>query len=368
MIKTDFIDRLISERKELQEKYFKLKDYLYKNMKNIDNGNINNDSNDFDLLQKQYEIMGDYLIILNIRIRRAVEKYGMSTNLALTEDNETDNWDTHTTWDSLWIDLIDKSIKNGINYITCKNFKIYKIINRNSLYEINDTEVVPFYVEDKKNNIYETLKLIKNKDIEGQKLKAKYNDIEIPWGVTTLDVLIQDTNFKDKYLQHEDTDEELIETFTNGFNYVKGQIVEISLTGFGRIPAIVTNINDRDINGHLTYDIVILLGERNKSAIKSKERYLWRFTEKADENTINNFNKLIEILYNPVYGYDEYFIKDSEIDSICYLTGTTLISYNLNQINPNKVSPLSDPATEVQFTNTVDDNAVLKEADDNEHF
>ncbi len=334
----EFIDRLIIEREELQDKYFKLKNYLFSNMKNNDN-----DTNyDFDLLQKQYEIMGDYLIILNIRIRKAIEKYGMNTNLTLIED-----------WDSLWMDLIDKCILNKISYISTTNFKIYQIINRNSLYEINDTDVVPFYV---KHHINTSLKLIKNKNTKNTKntteeikLKAKIDNVEIPWSVATLEVLIKDDNFKNKYLHHEETEDELIRTFTDGFNYIKGQIVELSLTGFGRVPAVVININDRDVNGHLTYDIVLFIGERNKSAIKSKERYLWRFTEKADENTISNFNKLIEIIFNPKYGYDELFSKDYEIDTLCYLNENSIVSYNLNQINPNT------------------ENVVLKEADDNEH-
>ena len=167
-------------------------------------------------------------------------------------------------------------------------------------------------------------------------MKASVNNIEIPWGVTTLEVLIKDTKFKNKYMYHEEDDAELIKTFTDGFNYIKGQIVEISLTGFGKIPAIITNINDRDVNNHLTYDIVILFGGRNKSVIKSKDRYLWRFTEKADENTIDNFNKLIEIIFNPSYGYDEFFARDVELGTICYLSGTSIVSYNLNQINPKK--------------------------------
>ena len=166
-------------------------------------------------------------------------------------------------------------------------------------------------------------------------MKAQINGIEIPWSVTTLEQLQQSPGFMELYLHCED-ELELIETFTNGFNYLKGQIVEISLTGFGRVPAIVTKVNNRDENDHLTYNIVILLGERNKSAIRSEERYLWRFTEKADENTIKNFNTIIETLFNPNYGYDEFFVKDFEIDTICYLTETSIISYNLNQINPNK--------------------------------
>ena len=172
-------------------------------------------------------------------------------------------------------------------------------------------------------------------------MKVKVNNIEIPYGITTLDVLINETNFKNKYMHHEENDAELIKTFTDGFNYIKGQIVEISLTGFGKVPAIVTKVNDRDENGHLTYDIVILIGERNKSAIKSTERYLWRFTEKTDENSINNFNKLIEILYNPKFGYDEFFVQDYGINTICYLSGESIISYDLTNINPNKKSDLN---------------------------
>lgn len=169
-------------------------------------------------------------------------------------------------------------------------------------------------------------------------MKAQINGIDIPWSVATLEQLQQSPSFMELYLHSED-ELELTETFTNGFNYLKGQIVEISLTGFGRVPAIVTKVNDRDLNGHLTYDIIILLGERNKSAIRSEERYLWRFTEKANENTIKNYNTLIETLFNPDYGYDEFFeffVNDFKIDTICYLSGTSIVSYNLNQINPKK--------------------------------
>ena len=166
-------------------------------------------------------------------------------------------------------------------------------------------------------------------------MKAQINGINIPWSVATLEQLQQSPSFMELYLHSED-ELELTETFTNGFNYLKGQIVEISLTGFGRVPAIVTKVNDRDINGHLSYDIIILLGERNKSAIRSEERYLWRFTEKANENTIKNYNTLIETLFNPDYGYDEFFVNDFETDTICYLSGTSIVSYNLNQINPKK--------------------------------
>lgn len=166
-------------------------------------------------------------------------------------------------------------------------------------------------------------------------MKAQINGIDIPWSVATLEQLQQSPSFMELYLHSED-ELELTETFTNGFNYLKGQIVEISLTGFGRVPAIVTKVNDRDINGHLAYNIIILLGERNKSAIRSEERYLWRFTEKANENTIKNYNTLIETLFNPDYGYDEFFVNDFEIDTICYLSGTSIVSYNLNQINPKK--------------------------------
>lgn len=166
-------------------------------------------------------------------------------------------------------------------------------------------------------------------------MKAQINGLDIPWSVATLEQLKHSPNFMELYLHGED-ELELIKTFTDGFNYLKGQLVEISLTGFGRIPAIVTKVNDRDINGHLTYDIIILLGERNKSAIRSEKRHLWRFTEEADENTIKNYNTLIETLFNPDYGYDEFFVNDFKINTICYLSGTSIVSYNLNQINPKK--------------------------------
>ena len=195
-------------------------------------------------------------------------------------------------------------------------------------------------------------------------MKAQINGIDIPWSVATLEQLQQSPSFMELYLHSED-ELELTETFTNGFNYLKGQIVEISLTGFGKVPAIVTKVNDRDINGHLSYDIIILLGERNKSAIRSEERYLWRFTEKANENTIKNYNTLIETLFNPDYGYDEFFSHDYGIDTICYLSGTSIVSYNLNQINPNKprgLTPCCNPIDEATYLPKV----ILKEVDDNE--
>lgn len=195
-------------------------------------------------------------------------------------------------------------------------------------------------------------------------MKAQINGIDIPWSVATLEQLQQSPSFMELYLHSED-ELELTETFTNGFNYLKGQIVEISLTGFGRVPAIVTKVNDRDINGHLTYDIIILLGERNKSAIRSEERYLWRFTEKANENTIKNYNTLIETLFNPDYGYDEFFSQDYGIDSICYLSETSIVVYDLRQINPNKprgLTPCCNPIDDVAYLPKV----ILKEADDNE--
>lgn len=193
-------------------------------------------------------------------------------------------------------------------------------------------------------------------------MKAQINGIDIPWSVATLEQLQQSPSFMELYLHSED-ELELTETFTNGFNYLKGQIVEISLTWFGRVPAIVTKVNDRDLNGHLTYDIIILLGERNKSAIRSEERYLWRFTEKANENTIKNYNTLIETLFNPDYGYDEFFIKDFEIDTICYLSETSIVVYDLRQINPNKprgLTPCCNPIDDVAYLPKV----ILKEVDD----
>lgn len=198
-------------------------------------------------------------------------------------------------------------------------------------------------------------------------MKAQINGIEIPWSVTTLEQMLNSPEFKELYYYHEETDEDLVKTFTDGFNYLKGQIVEISLTGFGKVPAIVTKVNDRDENGHLTYDIVLLIGERNKSAMRSNERYLWRFTEKVDDQTIPNFNTLIEKLFNPKYGYDEFFSQDYGIDSICYLSETSIVVYDLRQINPNKprgLTPCCNPIDDVAYLPKV----ILKEADDNEHF
>ena len=147
----EFINRMINEREELENKYSKLKEYL--NV--IDNKTY--DSNDFDLLQKQYEIMGDYLVILNIRIRRAIEKFGTQTDLILNVNN-TNNWTKE------WCEMIDNSILNKNYYICCnKDFKIYKINNRDSILLINDTNVIPFYKNDIKDiNKEKSLKIIKN--------------------------------------------------------------------------------------------------------------------------------------------------------------------------------------------------------------
>lgn len=143
----EFINRMINEREELENKYYKLKEYL--NV--IDNKTY--DSNDFDLLQKQYEIMGDYLVILNIRIRRAIEKFGTQTDLILNVNN----------WTKEWCDMIDNSILNKNYYICCnKDFKIYKINNRDSILLINDTNVIPFYKNDINDNKVNSLKIIKN--------------------------------------------------------------------------------------------------------------------------------------------------------------------------------------------------------------
>ena len=147
----EFIDRLIIEREELEIKYYKLKKYLFDNMNNID---TSSDNTDFDLLKNQYEIMGDYLTILNIRIRRAIEKFGQQTELILDENK----------WDWQWIDLIDICILNKINYISCANFKIYQIannVNKDIIYEINDTEVVPFYMDKNNDNEYKSLRILK---------------------------------------------------------------------------------------------------------------------------------------------------------------------------------------------------------------
>ena len=73
-----------------------------------------------------------------------------------------------------------------------------------------------------------------------------------------------------------------------------------------------------------------------RAQLEAKKDTYWRFTEKANENTIKNFNTLIETLFNPDYGYDKFFVNDFEIDTICYLSGTSIVSYNLNQINPKK--------------------------------
>lgn len=130
-----------------------------------------------------------------------------------------------------------------------------------------------------------------------------------------------------------DTDsmEELIKEFKDGYHYLKGQIVEISLTGFGRIPVIVTNVNPQDENGHFSYDIIILLGERNKSFIESKGRYLWRFTEKANEQTLENIQRLTSKLFTKEYQYGEIF-KDIDLDELCYQDGEQIVKIQVSDL------------------------------------
>ena len=171
-------------------------------------------------------------------------------------------------------------------------------------------------------------------------MKAQLNGIEIPWSVTKLEQLEQSPSFTKVY-SHGEYGLELIETFTSGFNYLKGQLFEVGLTGVGRTPAIITKVNDRDENGHLTYDILILLGNRTKSSIQSKERYIWRFAERQNDETIENFNKLISAIFTPEYGYDVYFSHEYGLDSICYLIGDSIISYDLNQIKSKQPEPIN---------------------------
>lgn len=137
-----------------------------------------------------------------------------------------------------------------------------------------------------------------------------------------------DESLNDMY--DEGSREETIESFTNGFNYLEGQIVEISLTSVGRVPAIVTKVNDRDENGHLSYDIVVLIGERNKSALNGEKRYLWRFTEKPNSKTKDNISNVLKTLFNPSLGYNEHFISDYGIEALCYIDETgMMIIYDL---------------------------------------
>lgn len=128
-----------------------------------------------------------------------------------------------------------------------------------------------------------------------------------------------------------DSIEELIKEFKDGYHYLKGQIVEVSLTWFGRIPVIVTNVNQPDENGHFSYDIIILLGERNKSFIESKNRYLWRFTEKANEQTPENIQKLTTKLFTREYQYGELF-KDINLEELCYQDGDQIVKIPVSDL------------------------------------
>lgn len=150
------------------------------------------------------------------------------------------------------------------------------------------------------------------------------------YSVMTLDQFVKLDEVKDLYLDNViETEEELIKSFNDGFNFVKGQIVNINLTGCGSTPALVTKINDRDINGHLSYDVFVFIGEGTKSFIKTEERYLWRFVEKPNENSVQKYKNLIEVLMTKEFQYDKFFEVETDLKNVCYLNDNTLISYKI---------------------------------------
>lgn len=107
------------------------------------------------------------------------------------------------------------------------------------------------------------------------------------------------------------TDQNISDSFNDKFNFLVGQVIELELYNGGTIPSIVTKIHEPDENGHNSYDIVFLIGKRNVSVIKNKERYIWRyvpkkfnvkrikkFIEEINDNTTSKFSEFRKDLFN----------------------------------------------------------------------
>lgn len=145
--------------------------------------------------------------------------------------------------------------------------------------------------------------------------------------------------------------EQLIEEFNKGYHYLTGQIVEITLTGLGRIPVVVTKVHQKDINGHYTYDIMMLIGDRMKSTVKSTERYLWRFTETPNEDTMTNIMKLVDVLFDENNQYGQLFEYDDTLPAeLCYVSGDNIISIETNLPNSTKILKELD-AMDMEYKN-----------------
>lgn len=100
--------------------------------------------------------------------------------------------------------------------------------------------------------------------------------------------------YKDNILT---TDLEVSDSFNDKFNFLVGQIIELEIYNGGTVPAIISKINDRDENGHNSYDIIFFIGNRNISIIEEKERYIWRFVPK--KFNVKRIKKFIDEINNP---------------------------------------------------------------------
>lgn len=100
--------------------------------------------------------------------------------------------------------------------------------------------------------------------------------------------------YKDNILT---TDQEVSDSFNDKFNFLVGQIIELEIYNGGTVPAIISKINDRDENGHNSYDIIFFIGNRNISIIEEKERYIWRFVPK--KFNVKRIKKFIDEINNP---------------------------------------------------------------------
>ena len=141
--------------------------------------------------------------------------------------------------------------------------------------------------------------------------------------LTTLNELNVLERYKDSILE---TNQEVVDSFNDKFNFIVGQVIELELYNGGTIPSIITKIHDRDENGHNSYDIIFLIGNRNISVIKNEKRYIWRFVpkkfnvkrikkfiEEINDNTTNKFSEFRKELYND-YGINFlYSIENNKI-------------------------------------------------------
>lgn len=153
--------------------------------------------------------------------------------------------------------------------------------------------------------------------------------MKVESSVITLEQYCKLESVQNQYLDSvANNEEKLIETFKDQFNFIKGQIVEVSFGDFGRIPAIVTKVNEVDENFHRSYDILLLIGTRILSTITSEKRYLWRFVDKQNEETINNYSKLIIDILDEEKEYGNY-LENYELEEISYIFDDSIVIYKL---------------------------------------